>query len=119
MYSKFGTKFGCHLLVWEKHVNKTAGNNWAFLERYFPKKSYRIGGDEFMVLDESLGEQEFRRAVEQFCELAKEEGINISAGISWRSCGCSIKEQMEEADRRMYQEKARFYSRAENNRRKR
>ena len=26
-----------------------------------------------MVLDESLGEQEFRRAVEQFCELAKEE----------------------------------------------
>ena len=72
-----------------------------------------------MVLDESLGEQEFRKAVERFCEMAKEEGINISAGISWRSCGCSIKEQMEEADRRMYQEKARFYSRAENNRRKR
>lgn len=112
------------LKEWNDRMGHKAGDQLLrriglFLERYFPKKSYRIGGDEFMVLDESLGEQEFRRAVEQFCELAKEEGINISAGISWRSRGCSIKEQMEEADRRMYQEKARFYSRAENNRRKR
>lgn len=72
-----------------------------------------------MVLDESLGEQEFQRAVERFCEMAREEGISISAGISWRSLGCNIKEQVEEADRRMYEEKARFYSRKENNRRKR
>ena len=40
----------------------------------------------------------------------REDGLHISAGASWRGENCNIKEQFDEADRRMYEDKKRFYS---------
>lgn len=110
------------LKEWNDRMGHRAGDRLlrrtaCFMKQVFPGKCYRIGGDEFLILDEELGEQEFREAVGRVCRLMKENGVSISVGISWRSQGCSVKEQMEEADRRMYEEKARFYRHKENYRR--
>ena len=37
------------------------------------------------------------------------DGIKIAVGTSWRDHDCSVMEQFDEADERMYQDKAAFY----------
>lgn len=85
----------------------------------FPGKSYRIGGDEFLVIDTELDENAFRKALSVMQVNMEQDGISVSMGISWRCGHCNIKEQFDEADRLMYQAKAQFYSLYENDRRKR
>lgn len=81
----------------------------AFLSQTFPKKVYRIGGDEFVVIDMELNELEFRKAVREVENKMKKDGISIVSGVSWRSSNYNIKEQLEEADKLMYQAKKIYY----------
>lgn len=62
------------------------------------------------MLDSRLDERKFTERVAQLCRMMEENGIHAAAGLSWR-CGkeCSCKEQFEEADRLMYQDKEAFY----------
>lgn len=88
------------------------------ITRVFPKKSYRIGGDEFVVIDTELEESAFRKAVSTMQANMAQDGISVSMGISWRCSRCNIKEQFDEADRLMYRAKAEFYSSYDNDRRR-
>lgn len=88
------------------------------IARVFPGKCYRIGGDEFVVIDTELEESAFRKAIATMKENMEKEGISVSVGISWRCSRCNIKEQFDEADRQMYQTKATFYSLHDNDRRR-
>ena len=90
-------------------------NHIAFM---FAGRSYRIGGDEFAVIDSTLEEDAFRKAIAAAEESMKQDGISVSIGISWRTDHCSVEEQLEEADRQMYQAKAAFYSSKDMDRRK-
>ena len=90
----------------------------AFLRRGFEKKAYRIGGDEFIVIDAVSGEKNFLDNVHAVCSDIQDDGISVSCGASWRPHG-NIDEQIHEADRNMYNAKQNFYARRENNRRKR
>lgn len=87
------------------------------IQQVFPKKVYRIGGDEFVVIDDELEEEAFRSAVQTAQAGLKAHHISCSAGMSWRHQGCSIKEQFDEADQMMYQQKRSFHSIRENDRR--
>lgn len=89
------------------------------LRRVFGKRAYRTGGDEFVVVDETLGEEAFRLAVADVQTSMEQDGICCSVGCSWRAVPCSLKEQFDEADRLMYEEKRRFYSMREHDRRRR
>lgn len=85
----------------------------------FAGECYRIGGDEFAVIDTKLDEEAFRNAVAAAKENMEQDGISVSVGVSWRGVDCSIKEQLDEADRQMYRAKAEFYSSRDHDRRKR
>ena len=85
----------------------------------FAGECYRIGGDEFAVIDTKLDEEAFRNAVAAAKENMEQDGISVSVGVSWRGADCSIKEQLDEADRQMYRAKAEFYSSRDHDRRKR
>lgn len=97
---QFGHSYGDRL------IKKTAD----IIRKYFKDEAYRIGGDEFVIIDSRLDERKFTERVAQLCRMMEENGIPVAAGLSWR-CGkeCSCKEQFEEADRLMYQDKEAFY----------
>ena len=89
------------------------------LVRIFQSRVYRTGGDEFVVIDDTLQEQAFEAAVKAVQAGMQDSGISCSVGFSWRSQNCNIREQLDEADERMYEEKRRFYSIQANDRRNR
>ena len=89
------------------------------LRQFFDGRTYRTGGDEFVVVDETMEEDAFQAAVRAVEEGMDAAGISHSAGFSWRCHRCSVKEQFDEADHRMYEAKRRFYSIQGNDRRRR
>lgn len=96
-------------------IRRTAGH----ISRFFSGKAYRIGGDEFVVIDEVPDEKTFRSIITSICQNMEQDNISISVGVSWRQAGCKIMEQVEEADERMRLEKMQYYSSQGHNRRKR
>ena len=101
--------------VGDQFLCRAAEQLWSIFE----KKTYRTGGDEFIVVDDTLEEAAFQAAVHTVLRKMEQVGIRCAVGISWRTEPCSVKEQLEEADQRMYQEKRRFYSVEGNDRRNR
>lgn len=87
------------------------------IRQLFSGKGYRIGGDEFVIIDDSLEESDFFDRVHDVQTRMKKRGIDCAVGCSWRREQVSIREQFDEADDRMYQEKRRFYSMEINGRR--
>ena len=89
------------------------------INKKFNQKAYRIGGDEFVVIDDSMDETSFINAVSFICKEMNRDKISISVGFSWRcSPSCNLKEQYDEADKLMYKDKAAFYSQKLHDRRK-
>lgn len=105
------------------HMGHSAGDSLLcrtaeHIDRAFAGRCYRMGGDEFVIIDFELDEAAFCSAVAAMKRTMEEDGISVSVGISWRGAGCSIEEQLDEADRQMYLEKAEFYSSQLHDRRK-
>ena len=75
----------------------------------FPNKTYRIGGDEFVVIDESFNEAEFNSHVENVLRGFSENGISVSVGVSWAGNTEHIEENLTSADNRMYERKKEYY----------
>lgn len=88
------------------------------IRQFFYEDAYRIGGDEFVVITDTMNQADFQDTVRRVREGMNQQGIYCSVGVSWRDSGCSVKEQFEEADRLMYQDKQRFYSDQAHDRRK-
>ena len=76
---------------------------------YFEQQSYRVGGDEFVVLDDQRDEAAFRQAVALVCEDMNQDHISCSVGVCWRDARGDVEEQFNEADHLMYREKQRYY----------
>ena len=75
----------------------------------FGENSYRIGGDEFVVIMDNISEEEFNAKVEKSLDLFVEREISTSYGVSWRGKDNDIHLQMQEADKRMYAHKNNYY----------
>lgn len=83
----------------------------------FPDMTYRIGGDEFIVVCQNRIEEDFLKDIARAREALSEGGIDVAVGVSWREDDCDIRLQFEEADRRMYKDKANYYRKAHRGRR--
>lgn len=66
----------------------------------FGKKAYRIGGDEFIVIDRESGREAFHACVENALRAMEESHISISCGISWRAERGNIDEQSTKRTKR-------------------
>ncbi|MGI5963683.1 MAG: GGDEF domain-containing protein [Lawsonibacter sp.] len=79
------------------------------LQKAFPGKVYRTGGDEFVVIEDRLDKKSFHEVVYAVQKDMEEVQASCSVGVSWRGENCNVKAQYNEADYLMYQEKRRFY----------
>lgn len=75
------------------------------IRQEFDGKAYRIGGDEFLVMDTESDETTFLSAIASIRKNFSDEQIQISIGYSWRNSQCDIDNQFDEADHLMYVEK--------------
>ena len=65
------------------------GNFAAFLPivPHLPENSYRIGGDEFVIILPESGKAEFEEQMEQVQEDLKQAHISYSMGLEWKKEG--------------------------------
>ena len=101
-----------------KRANDTFGHEYGdklirkmakILKKVIGKEAYRIGGDEFVAICPDIEKKELETRTEMLRQKAAEEEIMVSIGSSWRDNNVQIKEQLHEADQRMYEEKKIYY----------
>ena len=80
---------------------------------YFPENSYRIGGDEFVILIGDIEEQEFLQKIENLKKTMEKEQVNVSIGYVWQDSCPDIESMLKDADKKMYEAKKRYYQTAD------
>lgn len=75
------------------------------IKKAFGKNTFRIGGDEFVVLESDITQLQLEEAMSLLRAGMEAEGVKISVGISYRATDVNVEEQMNLADSAMYAEK--------------
>lgn len=81
--------------------------------------TYRMGGDEFLMLFLSEDEKSVINTIERIRKSVSEHGYSVSAGYSLQRGHDSLTETIKESDVRMYEDKSNYYRSAGKDRRKR
>lgn len=71
--------------------------------------TYRIGGDEFVVITCHIKKDVFEHNVEETIKKLNENGISVSFGTSWEQSSDTIEKQLTTADHLMYENKLLHY----------
>lgn len=96
----FGHDYG------DKLIRKTA----KILKKVIGQDAYRIGGDEFVAICAGIAQEDLESKTNELRQRMVKEDIKVSIGTSWRAEDVNIKEQLHEADQRMYDEKKIYYT---------
>jgi len=78
-------------------------------EMFGPADTYRIGGDEFVVLCRGWDYAETEEHLKRLCALMEEQGYHISVGLAWREAGQTVSALVTAAEEKMYADKQRYY----------
>lgn len=89
------------------------------LQEIFLENSYRVGGDEFVVIEQGVSELLFFDKYSKLLKRMKELEVSVATGCVWKETCLNLSETLQEADQMMYEDKKRYYSLAENDRRNR
>ena len=89
------------------------------LQEIFLDNSYRVGGDEFVVIEQDVSELLFFDQYAKLLKRMKELEISVATGCVWKETCSNLSETLQEADQKMYEDKKRYYSLVENDRRRR
>ena len=89
------------------------------LQEIFLDNSYRVGGDEFVFIEQDVSELLFFDQYAKLLKRMKELEISVATGCVWKETCPNLSETLQEADQKMYEDKKRYYSLAENDRRRR
>lgn len=102
-----------------KEVNDTQGheagdrfikNTAKGINSVFNGETYRIGGDEFVVIKQQVDENEFYSLIQKTEDSLAEVNVSVSVGVSWKESTNDIEAQLSEADSLMYEKKGLFYN---------
>ncbi len=103
-----------------KGVNDTMGHKAgddlilrasACLEQVFGDYGvFRIGGDELVVLCAQIDQDTLAERMRQLEYLEAENDVNIAVGVIWQDrADTQLEELLQEAEKRMYEDKAEYY----------
>lgn len=77
---------------------------------YYEQDIYRTGGDEFIILIDSIPEESFRRKKERLrMGLEKHQDISMAIGACWSDGTTDVATAFRRADEEMYEDKRSFY----------
>ena len=79
-------------------------------EVFGAKRVFRTGGDEFIAIQQDHSEEECEECIIRLKELMKSRGVSAAIGFAYSPCYDSGFAEMQSiADRRMYEDKERYY----------
>ncbi len=90
---------------------KNAANG---INSVFNGDTYRIGGDEFVVITCHVKKDVFEQNVQKTIKKLTENGISVSFGTSWEQSSNTIEKQLTTADHLMYENKLLYYKESDN-----
>ncbi len=105
-----------------KEVNDTQGheagdklikNAATSINDVFTGDTYRIGGDEFVVITRNTKKDVFEKKVQNVIKKLNENNISVSFGTSWAQNSDTIEKQLTTADHLMYENKLLYYKELE------
>ncbi len=74
----------------------------------FPEDSYRIGGDEFVIIVPETGEEDFKDQIDRVRKDLEDADVSFSMGLEWKKEGM-LEAMLKAAKKRMYLEKNAYY----------
>lgn len=74
----------------------------------FPEDSYRIGGDEFVIIVPETGEEDFKDQIDRVRKDLEDADVSFSMGLEWKKEGM-LEAMLKAAEKRMYLEKNAYY----------
>ena len=84
-------------------------NAAAALREVFADQTYRVGGDEFVIVALEMEEQTFADGMQQLRERLKQSDVSVSVGFIWKAETDDLEALLKDADVRMYREKKSYY----------
>lgn len=75
------------------------------LQEIFLDNSYRVGGDEFVVIEQDVSELLFFDQYAKLLKRMKELEISVATGCVWKETCSNLSETLQEADQKMYEDK--------------
>ncbi len=89
----------------DRMIRKTA----SCILQFFPENSFRIGGDEFVIVIRDVKQQEFEEEMQRLRSSIERQRISISMGMLWRKQPKDLEDMLKQADALMYEEKEAYY----------
>ena len=74
----------------------------------FPEDSYRIGGDEFVIIVPETEEADFKDRIDQVEKDLAEANVSFSMGLEWKKEGM-LEAMLKSEEKRMYLDKNAYY----------
>lgn len=79
------------------------------ISEIFEENSYRIGGDEFVILAVDIEKNQFMDKMQTLQENMINKNISVSIGFLWEESCSNLDALLKEAEKRMYEEKQSYY----------
>lgn len=84
-----------------------------FKKEFKDSHIFRMGGDEFLIFTEGIKRQIIDERIDRAIVLIEEMKYHVSVGIMKKNDELTIEEMVNEAEKKMYVEKARYYQEKE------
>lgn len=75
----------------------------------FPDECYRVGGDEFVIVEKGIAKDAFDDKIKTMKENMKKRNVSISIGVLYEENVDDLEKLLKSADKLMYIEKERFH----------
>ncbi len=75
----------------------------------FPGKAFRVGGDEFVVAEDRIGESGFFKKMDRLNEEMEKRQVSVSVGVLWKEEEKDIVGMLKQADNIMYDAKKKYH----------
>lgn len=78
--------------------------------KLFPEDSFRIGGDEFVIVMADILQPVFTSRIEDLRSSIQRQNVSVSVGMLWKEHPEDLEDMLKQADALMYEEKEVYHS---------